>query len=392
MFLLPLILPLYLNKISMGYIATFQSIYTFLIPLISFNASAYLLRMYIKDDRRMSYIFKASILIAIYSFVIIILIFTIGHDYFFDIFKMPLFWMIGASFSVLTWQILSLFITYFQASNDVKLYAISILGRSVLMVVILFFLIIFFHLDWESRIESLIFADLIILIFLFYKLKKLFLFRIQFKRLKYYIIALISYGLPLIPHTMAMWILFSVDIFFINHYLGLEYSGVYYIGNMFALILGIYQDAIITAIAPYFFQNIASGKISKIKYYKFLFYFILSMILFIALLILCIPYILSFLYKNNYDNAIIIAQILLFGYLFNAIYKYIAIAIFYSKKTYLMLYSSFTAALSNILLNYLLIDKGIIGIAFSTTISFFISMVITILISNRLNKKLGFYK
>ncbi|MBU2881835.1 hypothetical protein KO525_07395 [Psychrosphaera sp. B3R10] len=388
MFLIPVLLPKYLNEVEMGMVATYQSLFTLLVPLIGVNTASYLLRFYDGSEKRTNLIIYSSIIIILAALLSVLAVLNISYPYIREIIQFPLLWTAITAFSVCIWQVLFLYITLMQVKLDAKNYSITILVRS-LAIVFCLYILLNSQVGWQSRVLSVLLADvLIVLVFLFAK-KVTFSLKIR-NGLRIAKLSL-NYCLPLVPHTLAMWVLFSIDIFFINYYLGLEYSAVYFIGNIFALVIGILQDAIISVITPIYFQRFTAKLMSKKDFiiYLFVFFTFLAVSSFIVYLIS--PYVLWFLYGEDYAEATTVIPYLLAGFVFNGIYKYVAIIIFYIKRTKFMILCSSIAAITNIFLNYKYIEDGIVGISISTSISFFISFMTALILIYYQTKKLNIF-
>jgi|GEM_PF-6579200 len=395
-FLIPLFLPVFLKKEDMGLIATFYSIYTLLFFFISLNANAYLLRAYVDEKENLSSLFQLSSLIMLSMCTVILIVFILLESFLRQISHFALIDLILVPLAVLFWQFITLFLTYFQAQQKSMQYSLLLLGRTSLATALMFIMIIILDLGWDSRIYSFLYTDVLLSMALLFVFRRYFSSFIIDKEFIGKTIATLKYGVPLIPHNLAMWVLFAADIFFINYYIGSEGSAIYYIANMMGLIIGLFQDAITTAWNPHVFAKIKNNDINQsyLIRYGALYFFILMILG--AVVAFSAPVFLSYMYDGSYDEAVVLIPFMISAYVFNGIYKFFAAIIFYSKRTMLLWYASVTAAMLNIILNFMVIEEyGVLGVAISTCISFFVSMVITIwlglrefkLISNIVSEK-----
>ena len=86
---------------------------------------------------------------------------------------------------------------------------------------------------------------------------------------------------------------------------------------------------------------------------------------------LIMPLIYRFYIGNNYIVEHLIYAALLFAYFFNGLYRFKVGYLFFHEKTFTIASLSFVTAATNLIFNYIYIDKlGILGAAISTLISY----------------------
>lgn len=192
--------------------------------------------------------------------------------------------------------------------------------------------------------------------------------KINFKKLK----KSLFFGLPLVPHTLAGWILTMCDRIFLNHFRTLACVGIYSIGYKFGLIMSIITTSINYAWMPFFFSTAKEkGEEAKNIFSRLTTYYLVA-ILFIGLIISTFSKeVIILMTTPKYYDAYKIVPIITFTYVLNGMYFMVANAIFFMKKTRFLPIATFSAAILNIGFNLLLIPKyGMLGAAGATMLSF----------------------
>ena len=162
-------------------------------------------------------------------------------------------------------------------------------------------------------------------------------------------------------------------------------EGIYAVGYQFGAIIGIFAMAFNNAYAPYLYEqlsNITNEK--KIKLVKFTYLYFIG-ILFFAIFLsyvfsLIIPY---FLGESFHEASKFIIWIAL-AHAFQGMYLMVVNYIYYTKKTYVISIVTFSMSIIHVALSYSLIHiYGVIGAAYATIISFFITFIWVWIASNK---------
>jgi O-antigen/teichoic acid export membrane protein len=180
---------------------------------------------------------------------------------------------------------------------------------------------------------------------------------------------MITYGLPLVPASLSLWILNYSNRYFLARLATLSDIGLLGIGNRISSIASFVISAFQIAWGPFAFSLIKDTKLAKDTYAKVLSYFLLVS-LFItvglslfgreAILILATP---------DYEKSAVLVPWLSLGSVAWGVVYIVGIGAGIAKKSYHTTISTVIAASINIGLNFLLIPKfGITGAAASTMI------------------------
>lgn len=197
-------------------------------------------------------------------------------------------------------------------------------------------------------------------------------FRFSFKDLN----SSLKFGLPLVPHDLSLWSLNLADRLFLQYLISFRAVGIYALGYNLSLIINFVSTSIGKAWTPHFFGS-AHQKETKDDYAKMSTYYMAIVVLVGLGLAVLSRELIVILSTPNYYEAAKIVPIAVLGYIFHSFYKVTARILHYVKKTRFIGYSTFSAAILNTILNYILIKRhGIMGAAWATLISFaFLSLV-----------------
>jgi O-antigen/teichoic acid export membrane protein len=180
---------------------------------------------------------------------------------------------------------------------------------------------------------------------------------------------ILSYSYPLTFNSVANWIFLLSDKILINIYLGYSALGLYSAGFKLGS-LAQFLTFGFGLMWPKWALEIkgkknTGEKIEKILS-KVLFLFITLFILLFSILKFIYPY----FYEDVYQESFKIVPIIILSFLLLGIDMVTAIGIFYEKKSFYTLITTAAAAILNIILNVIFLDKiGYIFAAFSTYIS-----------------------
>ena len=197
------------------------------------------------------------------------------------------------------------------------------------------------------------------------------------------LIDMITFGLPLIPHSMSGWIMNAIGRLFINRISGVAATGVFTVGYQVGMVIGLVANAFNQAWTPFFFRqlnDITSEK--KRKLVKISYLYFLSIILFALMISFISPYLMKIIAGKNFGSAYKYVIWVALGYACKGMYYMVAGYIFYLKKTHWLSTITISTGLLNIILNYFFITwYGPIGSAYATFIVFASSFLLTFFVS-----------
>ncbi|TDO94080.1 O-antigen/teichoic acid export membrane protein [Halanaerobium saccharolyticum] len=198
--------------------------------------------------------------------------------------------------------------------------------------------------------------------------------------IKYWKFAL-KLSIPLIFHSISKQILDVSDRIMIQHFDGLDKVGIYSIIYTLSSVSLLVWSAINRSIIPYLF-DVLSEKIKKNKLKKIVNTLISFYAITCFLLILFAPELISILATDVYLDAIYLVPPIATGIFFTALYNIYANILLFYKKTKMIMFTSISAALINVILNFLFIPKfGYITAAYTTLFTFVILSIMNYYLS-----------
>lgn len=164
---------------------------------------------------------------------------------------------------------------------------------------------------------------------------------------------ILTYAAPLVPASLAFWVIVNANVFFLKEFTSFREVGIYGTAIKFATLITLLTSGVQMAWRP-FSMSLKDRKDSPILFAK-LYYGILLVgtigVLFIAT---CMPWIIHLL-GDNYHEAYQYVAILSAVTFLNFFYMIISVGIFFSKQTKIISYAFGMAAVINIILNVVFI-------------------------------------
>jgi O-antigen/teichoic acid export membrane protein len=275
----------------------------------------------------------------------------------------------------------SILLAIYRAQEKSKKYVIFSIVNYITTVGFIIYLVVFLKQGALGYIKGTFFASIFIFIICVLLLFEKISLHFDLSR----IINSLRFGLPLVPHLLAWWILNLIDRLMLQHFRGLDEVGIYSIGYTIGMILWFVTEAFNNAWMPFFFSTAKGEKNAKEIFSKVTTYYLMGL-LFLGLLIITFSKeIVILMTTPEFYESYKVVPIITLANIATGIYLMSANQIFFVKKTHYMPAISITAAVSNILLNILLIPTyGMIGAAYATMISFAICALITYFVSSKL--------
>ena len=270
-----------------------------------------------------------------------------------------------------------------RSQQRAKPYALYQLSQSVLNISISLWLIILLDAGWEGRTSGTASAFVI-----FGLLSAVLIFVRGFAKLSFdkaHIFDALKFGIPLIPHHLALWLRSGVDIFLITAFIGISQTGLYAVGYQFGAIIGILAAAFNNAYSPHLYETLKNAtENDKIRIVKFTYLAFGTIILLALALSLFSYWFIPIFLGPSFHGAYAFVFWIALGYAFNGMYLIIVNYIYYIKKTYLLSTVTVSMGLFHALLSLTLIQFfGAMGAAYATTISFFTTFVLVWRLSSK---------
>ncbi len=262
--------------------------------------------------------------------------------------------------------------------ESLKFSVISI-GSTIINSILIIYLIFFLQLGIEGILIGTLISNIIFFFIGLYLTYKEYILSISLSRLR----DLLSFGLPLLPASIAIWLMTFSDRYFLVKYSTLNEVGLYSIAIKLSGVLLLVISAFQLSWGPFAF-SIKKEIDAKNTYSKVLTYYLIITSFLAIGLSLFSKEILMIMTQAEYIAAYKVVGILSFAVIFVGLYNIISIGVNLTKKTHYISLTTGIAALINIILNFLLIPSlGIIGAAIATLIANCSSVSLLYLISQK---------
>ncbi|MCK4445455.1 MAG: flippase [Candidatus Marinimicrobia bacterium] len=385
-FLLP-IMTRYLSPTDYGIVAIFNVLLAVMVVFVGLNMHGVVNVNFFKlnKDELKEYIGNVfSILFS--SFILVFILVYILKSYFSFLPKFPENLIPYIVVVALFQSIFAITLGLWQVEQQSLPYGLFQISRTILNTSLSIIFVVLLCWGWQGRILGIIITSVIfglLGIFVIYKREY-----IKFIFNKKYIKDALFFGIPLIPHALGGWIMTGIDRIFINSMIGVDATGIYTVGYQVGMIIGLLAHSFNLAWSPVLFEKLKENNYStKVKIVKFTYLYNVCIILAALALSFIAPYFLKFFVSKNFYFAYKYVLWIALGYAFQGMYFMVVNYIFYVKKTYILAWVTFSSAGINIVLNYFFIKaNGAIGAAQATTITFFISFILTWILSGRVYK------
>jgi len=385
-FLLFPLMTRYLTTEEYGLISMYRFLAAVAITMIGLNMKESYAREYINDEvNTKQYLGNCLMIItaALILPIVVSLVFGNQIESFSQYPKDYLWLVIAYSFSKILTDYL---LVTFQFEKKAKLYGAIIIVRSFLNASISVVLVVGMKYGYLGRIVGQLIAFMVLAIVAIWVFAKG-----KYVELKYnntYVKKALTFGVPLIPHSLSGIAVGLIDQVFITNMVSIAVTGVYSAAYQISTVIRMFVLSLNTAVQPFLYKTLEEGSHqSKLKIVK------LSYLYFIALIVIALgftfvaEYALFFLVPEAYIGAREYVFWIALGFSFEGMYLIFANLIYFSRKTGYLSVITFMVAALNIVLNlYMIPQYGGIGAAMATTITFIFKFFVAWIISSRVYK------
>ena len=210
---------------------------------------------------------------------------------------------------------------------------------------------------------------------------------INFKRLHFdWWPQLLRFGAPLVPAGLAVYLMSTADRWFVQYYHGAEALGLFAVGAKFALLLSLAVETFRKAWWPIAMDSMHSEDGPDTFRLIARLYMSAACAGVVALTVLS-PWLITLLTGPEFHNAWPIVGILAWQPVFYGFFMIASAGIWKTEKTYLNLPLMGGAAVLGLALNWLLVPSyGGVGAAVATAITYFVWVLASLIVSERLWK------
>ncbi len=295
-------------------------------------------------------------------------------------------WLWAVVFVAFGQYLILVLMTLWQVQKKPVSYGIYQILQTVANLSITIFLVVLLGKNWQGRVEAQI-----ITMFCFALFGFIWLYKngwVKFAYDKAYVGNALRFGVPLIPHALGAIAITYTDRLFITNMVNVAETGIYTVGWQVAQIIGLLAMSFNNAYKPWLYERLKKNDFElKVKIVKFTYLYFVAILAFAVSLAFLMPWFLRFFVGQDFVTAGIYVLWIAIGCAFSGMYYMVANYIFYAEKTHILAWVTFITALTNIGLNYFFIKKnGAIGAAQATALAFFMSFILTWLLSAKAYK------
>ena len=181
----------------------------------------------------------------------------------------------------------------------------------------------------------------------------------------------LQFGIPLIPHSTALFVLAMADRYLIGRFLSFEKLGIYVLAMQLAAVFSIFFNAFHNAFTPWLFSQLKNNDPAikqNIVIFTYSYYVCFLLVGILASYIA--PSAIVLVAGDEYSSASTIISWLIFSQIFTGYYLMLVGYILYEKKTRLLSAITVFSAALNIFLVLILIDGyGLEGVALASMVA-----------------------
>ena len=382
-----LLLPFITRALSVegyGIYVLFQSLVGFLLPFVTLNTDASILINYFKVDKKKfpSYL-SNGILVLIINFIIITILFFILEGWLSGLIDFPRNWLIAVLIICPMQYFTNLNKNIWQIKKQPFKYGVYSVSLTLFKNLLMLLFILGLGYNWEGLIISQLigwgvfsFISLVIMNYQNY-------FTLEIS--KEFIVDNIKVGTPISLHKLGGWLGDLSSRLIIASVIGSAAVATYGIAAVFGMIVIMVQDAFNKAFVPFLFEKLDNiDNLNRIKLVRLTYLYNLFILIFGTFVGFVGYYGVELLFGNAYSSSKDYIMWLTVAYAFNGMYKTHVNYIFYSKKTYLLLYITLSTGFINVILSYILVSTyGPIGAAQSLLFVFISTYILAWYVGNR---------
>lgn len=275
-----------------------------------------------------------------------------------------------SAFGIIFSALNSIFIAPTRMRNQRKVFFITGIAFPIIGFIVTYFFIKKGY-TYEALIYGVIFIKVLSLLIFSYLNNKDFSLKIFDKKIAK---ELLKIGLPLVPTFLIYWVFHSMDRVMINKMIGSGELGIYSVGSKVSSVSQLIYSAFAGGWCYFSFSTMKDEKQVKLISNTFEYLGIISFIAFIISKPFISP-VFNFFFTGDYIRGQEVFSYLFLSPLILMLFQTIGSQVIIIKKSYLSTLILSIGAVVNIILNYYLIKSfGIKGAAFSTLMSYTVSV------------------
>jgi O-antigen/teichoic acid export membrane protein len=353
-FLLLPVLTTYLSPADYGLLTNFDVFTRFTLPFIilGINGAINTAFFRLEKEKFPSY-FSSALSVSMVATGIVAVLFLMLSPLILKYIQIPFHWIMIVPVYCFLQTLTTVTMGLFQMKKQPQQFGKYLIGMTLLNFGLSLLFVALLKWSWGGRLLGLIltyFSFAVISVFVFLKFKLL-----RKTVSKEHVKDVLKFGIPLIPHLIAGPLIQFSDRFFITHYVGLGWAGIYNVAFQIGTSIALITVAFNQAYVPYLYEKLASitedakRKIVKQSYLIMLLFLVMVFVLWVAT-----PLIFKIFINSRFAGAQQFILLISCGSAFGGMYFLVTNYIFYEKKTYLLTWVTLSNALLSLLLNSIL--------------------------------------
>jgi O-antigen/teichoic acid export membrane protein len=251
-FLMLPIYTLYLSTTEMGVFENIEALVSMLTFLVIFGTDNALAYYFFKnEDENEKELYVRNVLsirlyIALFLFLLFIVLGPFISSLFLGSAKYSQLFMLAGLVLVID-AVITLILTYYRFQFKAKKVAGLTIFRLFLVALVSYAFLRFFNLRVESVYLARLLSGFLIIVILVFPVIKFLRFKIDRDIVKLILI----YGAPLVPASIAFWVITFANRFFLTQFESLESAGIYGVAMKFAAMISLLTSSVQMAWRPY---------------------------------------------------------------------------------------------------------------------------------------------
>jgi len=387
-FLILPILSYYLLPSDYGIVANFGVLVSIIsiFVLVGVNGAIAVNYFKLSKEELSRYIFNGITIIGVFSVILLFIVLLFNETIYLFV-KVPLSYQLLAVATALASALTGINLSLWRLEEKPVKFGVYQISQTALNLGASLVLIIVYKLGWVGRINGMLVATLS-----FGLLSLILIYKRGYLRIKFshkLIFAILAFGLPLIPHSLSFWLRSGVDRILITKYIGEAATGLYATGFQFGILIAFLTGAFNNAFVPYMYKLLSEKDESildknKENLKKMILIGIVGLIILCVLFTLLSNIVLTTFFSDRYSGASEFIFWAILSQTFQGMYLFFVNYIFYVKKTKGLAAITFTCAILQVILSYILIiNIGAIGAAYATALVSFVNFVMIAWYSNK---------
>lgn len=188
----------------------------------------------------------------------------------------------------------------------------------------------------------------------------------------------LRFGIPLIPHVLGGLLIAASDRLMVANLMSVHDAGIYAAGMQIGLVIAVLSDAVVKALGPWMFANLAlNDEAAKRKIVRMTYVFFIGVGATSIGFSLVAPYLLLLVGEGFRSSGSIVTYVAL-GAAFGGMYLMVVNYIFYVKRNELLSAASLSVGVLNVIASYWLIQRnGAVGAAQAYAVSQMVLFILT---------------